>query len=59
MVRSPMCVDSIPAVALKFVTAFGADFVCHAHSLNPPSDLWKFKLHHYPNLRGGASSASI
>ena len=47
MVRSPMGVDAIPTVALKFVTAFGADFVCHAHSLNPPSYLWKFKLHHY------------
>jgi hypothetical protein len=23
----------------------------HIHSLNPLSNLWKFKLHHYPALR--------
>jgi hypothetical protein len=46
-----VAVDSVPAVALEFVTAFGADlaFVIHAPSLTPPPDLWKFKLHHYPN----------
>src|ERR1700721_2040970 len=56
MISSPVGIDSIPTVALEFVTAFGADLVCfrHAPSLTLLSDLWKFKLHHY-QCRGSLS----
>jgi hypothetical protein len=45
-------VDSIPAIPLKFVAAFGADLVFfrHAPSLTLAANLWKIKLHHYQSL---------